>query len=311
MIRINKYQSGRNVTTQDSRSVLGQAIRNRTQNNQSIQNKRSMLEQAIRSEIQNNPNSNSRVNKPTTSESRVVRAGMNYKGATQRTKDNLISRTINRDVRERQRENVSIPLINRYKHTAYDTINNTPVKITGVIKGGAADRARGITKRENGKAKEIWINEKFALDPSSNTEKHEFRHAIDFNTQLLPSQQKLLESAYDNDFINIPDVKEEYRKVMPLERVTTNRDARDMLLGEDNMSLEEQDRRIDAASDNEIFNAVRRSNGYGTWYYNYLMRNGKLTPLKAKQFREAMKHVGYNTPTQTSDFNPTYNTDIT
>ena len=45
-------------------------------------------------------------------------------------------------------------------------------------------------------------------------------------------------------------------------------------------------------SDDEVFNAVFFSNGYGERFIRLLKSENKLTPKKAQQIREAMKHVG-------------------
>jgi hypothetical protein len=82
---------------------------------------------------------------------------------------------------------------------------------------------------------------------------------------------------------------------MDAERVTTNFDARSNVLGDyhlKNTDWKLQNKIIDKTSDEKIFNAVETSNGYGQAYIDYLRKNNKLTPEKAQQFREAMKHVG-------------------
>ena len=128
---------------------------------------------------------------------------------------------------------------------------------------------------------------------------HEGRHLIDHKSALTTKQENLLSAAYDDDFINIPNSKyADYikgYKFMNDERVTTNFDARSKILEKHNAnyaSLEEQDKLIDSLSDKEIFDAVKNSNGYGKRFIQILRDNNKLTPEKARQIREAMKHVG-------------------
>ena len=59
-----------------------------------------------------------------------------------------------------------------------------------------------------------------------------------------------------------------------------------------------EDKIIDKMPDTAIFEAVEKANGYGRRYIRFLRDNNKLTPQKAQQFREAMKHVGaYAIPT--------------
>lgn len=138
------------------------------------------------------------------------------------------------------------------------------------------------------------------------TEKHEGRHLIDKATLriLTPRQERILESAYDSDFTQLPYVNRykflEGYENMGSERVTTNRDARDLLLKqlkkdyklESIPDLATEDKLISTAKDWAIFDAVENSNGYGWAYIDWLKHIGELTPAKAQQFRQAMKHVG-------------------
>ena len=112
-------------------------------------------------------------------------------------------------------------------------------------------------------------------------------------------QNMVLGDAYDNDFLTIPESKfadglESYSH-MSREAVTTNRDARDVLFSKHNFGEQDrllQNKYIDKMSDDDIFDAVSKANGYGRRYIERLKAEGKLTPKKAKQFREAMKYVG-------------------
>lgn len=138
------------------------------------------------------------------------------------------------------------------------------------------------------------------------TEKHEGRHLIDKATLriLTPRQERILESAYDSDFTQLPYVNRykflEGYENMGSERVTTNRDARDLLLKqlkkdyklESIPDLATEDKLISTAKDWAIFDAMENSNGYGWAYIDWLKHIGELTPAKAQQFRQAMKHVG-------------------
>lgn len=138
------------------------------------------------------------------------------------------------------------------------------------------------------------------------TEKHEGRHLIDNATLriLTPRQERILQSAYDSDFTQLPYVNRydflEGYKNMGTERVTTNRDARDLLLEqlkkdyklESIPDLATEDKLISTAKDWAIFDAVENSNGYGWAYIDWLKHIGELTPAKAQQFRQAIKHVG-------------------
>ena len=159
--------------------------------------------------------------------------------------------------------------------------------------------------------------------PKGFVEKHEGRHLIDYQADdavLMPEitgsdydadkvanlmqkakqkQNMVLGDAYDNDFLTIPESKfadglESYSH-MSREAVTTNRDARDVLFAKHNFGKQDrflQNKYIDKMSDDEIFDAVSKANGYGRRFIERLKAEGKLTPKKAKQFREAMKYVG-------------------
>lgn len=128
-------------------------------------------------------------------------------------------------------------------------------------------------------------------------EAHEGRHMLDFKTNTMSHQDMLLSNAYDNDFINIPNTKyagsiKGYQN-MNRERITTNRDAREILLkGFNKESRHIQNLIINKSSDDQIFKAVENANGYGRRYIQFLRDNNALTHQKAQQFREAMKHVG-------------------
>lgn len=115
--------------------------------------------------------------------------------------------------------------------------------------------------------------------------------------QATDDQEKVLSAAYGDDFVNLPNTKyagplEGYTR-MRNERVTTNRDSRDMVLDKKtDWEPIYQNQAIDNVPDDEIFSAVESSNGYGRRYIEYLRDNGLLTHEKANQFREAMKKVG-------------------
>ena len=168
----------------------------------------------------------------------------------------------------------------------------------------------------------ISVNEGSGF-PKGFVEKHEGRHLIDYQADdavLMPEitgsdydadkvaslmqrtkqkQNMVLGDAYDNDFLTIPESKfadglESYSH-MSREAVTTNRDARDVLFAKHNFGKQDrflQNKYIDKMSDDDIFDAVSKANGYGRRYIERLKAEGKLTPKKAKQFREAMKYVG-------------------
>jgi len=71
--------------------------------------------------------------------------------------------------------------------------------------------------------------------------KHEGRHLIDHRTGMVDELNKILEETYDDDFLNIPNYENagslKGYKHMDRERVTTNRDARDVLLSSKGKNL--------------------------------------------------------------------------
>lgn len=138
------------------------------------------------------------------------------------------------------------------------------------------------------------------LMPTSNNFGNDFDSDIALSTmqKVKQNQNMILYDAYDNDFVTLPSKKgfneglEEYL-YMDREAITTNLDARNELLGRKaSWDINITDKIIDRVSDSAIFEAVEKANGYGRRYIRFLRENNKLTPKKAKQFREAMKHVG-------------------
>ena len=146
--------------------------------------------------------------------------------------------------------------------------------------------------------------------------KHEGRHLIDYNTSMTNDVINTLEKAYDKDFLEIPKHEDagslKNYQHMDRERVTTNRDAREVLLsdlekhpgefqnqtkfaqtssGKYKDMVDFQNELIQYADPEDIINAVENSNGYGKRYINYLKKNNKLTSTKIEQLRQAMIHV--------------------
>lgn len=114
---------------------------------------------------------------------------------------------------------------------------------------------------------------------------HEIKHKLDAAIPTVEQEEKLLSSAYN--------------KIQEIERGTTNYEARQRLLGpvaDRNLSIAEQNKLIDAASDEQIFEAVAKSNGYGYDYMEEMREAGALTTELASAIRAAMKKVGVVTP---------------
>lgn len=131
---------------------------------------------------------------------------------------------------------------------------------------------------------------------------HELRHRIDDTIPLSSAQQQVLNKAYSDDF-NSDEIKKavgyDSSYDMQKEAITTNLDSRIKALEsyDDGYAYtlttpSEQNKVIDELSDVWIIDAIRRSNGYGEAYIDYLKRNNLLTKDKIQAFRNAMKYVG-------------------
>ena len=126
---------------------------------------------------------------------------------------------------------------------------------------------------------------------------HELRHRIDKGLPITDEEYNLLSDAYGKRFL---ELQENFKGAnMHNERITTNGDARYQLLGEDNLKslpVQKQNELIANATDEQIFNAVENSNGYGQAYIQYLRKLGELTPQLANSFRRSMMRVGAIVP---------------
>lgn len=210
-------------------------------------------------------------------------------------KNNLIHNTIERNIDEMRNLGYSENEINLYRQKTIDELNNVRVgHYTAEDYSKANMGESGGFYNPDNNFISVNTESKFPVDF---IEAHEGRHMLDFKTSTMPHQDILLSDAYDNDFINIPNTKyagsiKGYQN-MNRERITTNRDAREILLkGFNKESRHIQNLVIDKSSDDQIFKAVENANGYGRRYVQFLRDNNALTHQKAQQFREAMKHVG-------------------
>ena len=210
-------------------------------------------------------------------------------------KNNLIHNTIERNIDEMKNLGYSENEINLYRQKTIDELNNVRVgHYTAEDYSKANMGESGGFYNPDDNFISVNTESKFPVDF---IEAHEGRHVLDFKTNTMPHQDILLSNAYDNDFINIPNTKyagsiKGYQN-MNRERITTNRDAREILLkGFNKESRHIQNLVIDKSSDDQIFKAVENANGYGRRYIQFLRDNNALTHQKAQQFKEAMKHVG-------------------
>lgn len=136
---------------------------------------------------------------------------------------------------------------------------------------------------------------------------HEYRHRLDGLLPKSSMESDILEGAYDLDFLRLSEYYPELEGVrMAPEAVTTNFDARLNAIGKYhllNTDWRLQNKIINKLSDDKIIDAVRKANGYGRRYIEWLEQNGKLaTDAMKKAFadkhRDAMRFVGaFGVPT--------------
>lgn len=125
---------------------------------------------------------------------------------------------------------------------------------------------------------------------------HEVRHRIDWGRVLSNTEHNYLEKAYNNDFIKANSIVDGKPYNPVPDRVTTNMDARNRLFEMldfnpvANPDLKVQNSVIDAASTDQIIEAVRNSNGYGRAYIKAL-ENKAPTPADKMSAEEANKRL--------------------
>lgn len=236
--------------------------------------------------------------------------------------DELLHDVVGRNIREFKQAGLSDVQVSNYINNAKDAMDNVHIGMysdSDYIKGGW----EGFGGFYDSEGNFISVNTGSPL-PKTKIVKHEGRHLLDhkvddeiltpasenfgkdFDSDIaLSTMQKVkqnqnmtLYDAYDNDFMTLPS-KEGFNEGlegysnMDREAITTNLDSRNELLGSKaGWDLDITDKIIDKMPDTAIFDAVEKANGYGRRYIRFLRENNKLTPEKAKQFREAMKHVG-------------------
>lgn len=234
----------------------------------------------------------------------------------------LLHDVVGRNVREFKQAGLDDAQINAYISNAKNAMDNVRIgmysdldyKKAGMERfGGFYDNKGNFISINTGstytKPKTVKHEGRHLLDhkvddellmPTSNNFGNDFDSDIALSTmqKVKQNQNMILYDAYDNDFVTLPSKKgfneglEEYL-YMDREAITTNLDARNELLGRKaSWDINITDKIIDRVSDSAIFEAVEKANGYGRRYIRFLRENNKLTPKKAKQFREAMKHVG-------------------
>ena len=126
---------------------------------------------------------------------------------------------------------------------------------------------------------------------------HEIRHKLDNHITLTQQEEDYLKQAYGDLFLSSNSGKD---YDMFLEAVTTNRDARDILLGpvhSRKTPINLQNKIIDMASDQQVLEAISESNGYGQNFVDALIGDGPLDASlvpkeQIKAWRNAMKYVG-------------------
>lgn len=155
----------------------------------------------------------------------------------------------------------------------------------------------------NKEVKGIYIPEtkSIAIKPGVNphsTALHEERHLLDHVIPRNERENTLLTNAYGDIFLNLSN---EYPELsgynMEPEMVTTNIDARDVLLGTKHQwPVHFQNLIIDRLPDEKIIESIERANGYGKRFIESLRNKNQLTPERIAAFREALKYVGAIAP---------------
>ena len=231
----------------------------------------------------------------------------------------LNQNTIERAVRAMRKNGYSEREIQQYVDKVNEVMNKVKVGMYSDQEYNAAG-AQDFGGFYNSDTNFISINKDAQLTKPAFTPnyimKHEGRHLIDYNTSMTDDVINILEKAYDKDFLEIPKHEDagslKNYQHMDRERVTTNRDAREVLLsnlekhsgefqnqtkfaqtsfGKNKDMVDFQNELIQYAEPEDIINAVENSNGYGKKYISYLKKNNKLTSTKIEQLRQAMIHV--------------------
>lgn len=217
------------------------------------------------------------------------------KGLSNEAKSHLAHNTVERNARELLKAGAKSENMPKYTSFAENLMND--VNVGRYTQKDYSDAGMDFVGFFNPDRNFISVNMESSYSPFA-IETHEGRHLLDKHMPLLNSQKDVLFKAYGREFLKVPETEfagpgvKGYKHIAD-DIVTTNLNARDALLGENaKLPLSEQDLLIDAATDEEIFNAVKASNGYGKGFIEYLSHLGKLTPQKAQALRDAMKYVG-------------------
>lgn len=156
----------------------------------------------------------------------------------------------------------------------------------------------------------IALREPYIRTAGPHEFRHRMQHLVPYKRSLAIDREAYLNRAYDEDFVNLPNVVDESDNLygyphMADEKATTNLDARNYAFANftddpniGKMSVTEQNKFLDSLSDDQIIEAVANSNGYGKRYIHFLERkydmlnNPKTNAQWANKFRNAMKYYG-------------------
>jgi hypothetical protein len=200
----------------------------------------------------------------------------------------------------KMREGLSPEEIMEFKAKFHDILNGEYTEFPKVTrdKAGIAATTNGQHFRGNDF---LWVAKEESADTKNKVIGHELRHRVDKYLPLADEEKKILDEAYPEPFETAyPDKFPRWTTDdMKREKVTTNRDARAVLLGELSDDVHSpadiQNFIIDQATPLDIANAVYNSNGYGREFIRKLMKdnNGAGYTVEAmEKIREAMKRVG-------------------
>lgn len=141
----------------------------------------------------------------------------------------------------------------------------------------------------------IIVNDHVVVDANV---PHELRHRVSTEYPYTEFEQQVTSKAFEG-FENVSP-KPNYD--MSIEIPTTILEARNYLLSRQalhkwlDLPLKTQNRVLANASDQTVFDAIERSNGYGQRFIKHLRQNNQLTPERAEAFRQALIYGSFASP---------------
>ncbi len=218
----------------------------------------------------------------------AAEGGVHYENIPKQVVNDFDNQVVNRMIQgqitkttpEYQIRNLQRYFSKNYKDGGYDVYPKELFEQAGY------SNTNGVTNMNTGKIALSENNNKVLF--------HELRHRLDGSTMLTKQQKQYAKKAYENFDETLKNALGNSEYDFSSEIVTTNAEARNNILSNaslNNASIEQQNKYIDLLSDEEIFDAVYRSNSYGRAYIEELDLQNGLTPKLAKSLRDALKFV--------------------